>query len=300
MRHGWSLAVNQEIPMTKIYLNNGIEMPLVGLGTAFIPFNKLERVVEEAYEVGYRKFDTAWIYNNEEILGKSIQNLHIDRESVFLTTKLHARDLYYFGERRFSFPKKKVKTAIEGHLKRLSTDYIDLLLIHWPFRQYLNIWEQLVKVYQSSDCLVRAIGVSSWYGDHIDRAVKTTGVYPALNQFEINPFQTNEDLIKVCKNKGVLPESYSSFGSQNSKEILGNYAIVSIAEKQNRTPSQVILRWLTQRGISVVPRSTSKNHLKENLNIFDFELSSSEINLISSLNQNRYSRFNPQISLNWV
>lgn len=285
--------------MKLVKLNNGVEMPLVGLGTAFIPLEKLGRVVADAYDVGYRKFDTAWLYNNEKELGKAINDLQVERESIFITTKIHAKNLYYLSNHKISFPKRTINNAIEGHLKRLNTDYIDLLLVHWPFIQYLHIWERLVDIYLNSD-KIRAIGVSSWYGKHIDRAVKETGVYPLLNQFEINPFLTNEEQIKDCLQRNIVPESYSSFGSQNSKDILGNPTIRSIAEKLKKTSSQIILRWLIQRGISVVPRSTSKIHLKENLDIFDFFLEEEDMNLISKLNQNRYSRFDPQISLNWV
>lgn len=240
-------------------LNNGVEMPAIGLGTAFIPLEKLQQVVGDAYSVGYRKFDTAWLYGNENQLGNAFKSLGINRESIFLTSKIHARNLYYMADRRWQVPKKSIRKAIEGQLKDLNTDYLDLILIHWPFKKYLHIYEELVDLMESNPYLFRAIGVSSWFKPHLDKAIDATGITPALNQFEINPYLTNQDLISYCQNHGIQVESYSSLGSQNAKEILGEKTITEIADKLGKTPSQVVLRWLTQRSISIVPRSTFQN-----------------------------------------
>lgn len=286
--------------MDNVILNGGVEMPIAGLGTAFLPLDQLPEVIWTAYEVGYRKFDTAWSYGNESVLGKAIHDADIKRDSIFITSKIHAKELYFFADRRFYFPKKSLKRAIDAHLKLINQDYIDLLLIHWPFRQYLELWEELCEIHERDKSRIRAVGVSSWLPAHMQNAIDKIGVIPSVNQFEINPYLTNEDLVLECKKMNVHPESYSSFGSQNSSKILNDTTILKISEKYNKSTSQVILRWLVQRGISVVPRSTSRKHLIENLNIFDFQLTEDELKEITGLNRNEYSRFDPRYTISWV
>lgn len=287
--------------MNFITLNNGVEMPQIGLGTAFIPLEKLSGVLSDAYSLGYRKFDTAWRYGNEHIIGEKFKKNIIPRSEIFLTTKIHAEDLYHFSYRRFAIPKKSVRTAIENHCKRLSTDCIDLLLVHWPFRQYLHIYEEILNFINSgSSITIRAVGVSSWLGPHLKKGIEKTGVTPALNQFEINPYLTNAQLTAECRNLNITVESYSSLGSQNSKEILSDPVILRIAENIGASPAQTILRWLTQKGISVVPRSSSPRHLESNLNSLDFTLTNDDIEAIDNLNRNSYCGHNPNFTLQWV
>lgn len=213
--------------METIRLNGDVEMPVVGLGTAFVPSEKLPDVIRTAYEVGYRKFDTAWSYGNEKVLGRAIHDANIKRDSIFITSKIHAKELYFFADRRFFFPKRSLKRAIDAHLKLIDQDYIDLLLIHWPFRQYLELWEELCEIQDIDKSRIRAIGVSSWLPAHLQKAIEKTGVVPSVNQFEINPYLSNENLIQECEKLSIHPESYSSFGSQNSSKILNDTTILS-------------------------------------------------------------------------
>lgn len=281
-------------------LNNGVKMPMVGLGTHQIPNDQLESVIKTAYEVGYRKFDTAWLYHNEEVIGRALANNSIPREDIFITSKLHIDNLYWHGyhSRLPNIRVRSVKKAFEESCARLGTDYLDLYLMHWPFPGYEKMWEEIAKVYEAGR--IRAIGVSSFLPDHLEMIFKKIGIVPAVNQFEVNPLNAQFKETEFNQNKGIHVEAYASFGTTKAREtastdILGNKTIELIAETHKRTPSQVVLRWTIQRGISVIPRSKSKQHLAENINIFDFELTTDEMSAIDSLNQNKYSRGNPHL-----
>lgn len=286
--------------MEYITLNNGAKMPMVGLGTHKLPNEQLNNIIPLAYELGYRKFDTAWLYENEQYIGNALKTNNIPREQIFLTSKLHNDNLYLGGYHR-RIPNlriRSVRKAFENSCKKLGTDYLDLYLIHWPFDGFEKMWEDVVKLYE--DRRIRAIGVSSFLPKHLDYLLSKTSVIPAVNQFEINPRNSQTKEILYNQNKGIHVEAYASFGTTKANEtastdILGNESILAISESHGKTPSQVILRWTTQKGISVIPRSKSRNHLMENLNIFDFELSSEEMKSIDALNQNRYSRGNPHL-----
>ena len=287
--------------MEYITLNNGAKMPMVGLGTHKLPNEQLNNIIPLAYELGYRKFDTAWLYENEQYIGNALKTNNIPREQIFLTSKLHNDNLYLGGYHR-RIPNlriRSVRKAFENSCKKLGTDYLDLYLIHWPFDGFEKMWEDVVKLYE--DRRIRAIGVSSFLPKHLDDLLSKTSVIPAVNQFEINPRNSQTKEILYNQNKGIHVEAYASFGTTKANEtastdILGNESILAISESHGKTPSQIILRWTTQKGISVIPRSKSRNHLMENLNIFDFELSPEEMKSIDALNQNRYSRGNPHFT----
>lgn len=279
-------------------LNNGLHMPVVGLGTHKIPNDQLGNVIKTAYEVGYRKFDTAWLYQNEQVIGEAIKKYSIPRDQIFITSKLHIDDMYWHGyHRRLPNIKiRSVKKAFEGSCKRLGTDYLDLYLIHWPFHGNDKMWDELTKIYR--DGRIRAIGISSFLPHHVEELLNHTDVVPQVNQFEINPrnSQVNETLFN--QKLGIQVEAYASFGTtfkneNASTDILGNETILGIAANHKKTPSQIVLRWTVQRGVSVIPRSKSRGHLAENLDIFDFELSDEEMSAIYAMNLNRYSRGNP-------
>lgn len=287
--------------MEYITLNNGAKMPMVGLGTHKLPNDQLNNIIPLSYELGYRKFDTAWLYQNEQYIGDALKTSNIPRDKIFLTSKLHLNNLYLGGyhHRMPNIRIRSIKKAFEDSCKKLRTDYLDLYLIHWPFYGYEKMWEEIVKLYE--DKRIRAIGVSSFLPKHLDNLLSKTSVIPAVNQFEINPRNSQPEEILYNQNKGIHVEAYASFGTTKANEtastdILGNESILTISESHGKTPSQVILRWTIQKGISVIPRSKSRNHLMENLNIFDFELSSEEITSIDVLNQNRYSRGNPHLT----
>lgn len=282
-------------------LNNGVKMPMVGLGTHKLPNEQLNNIIPLAYELGYRKFDTAWLYENEQYIGNALKTNNIPREQIFLTSKLHNDNLYLGGYHR-RIPNlriRSVRKAFENSCKKLGTDYLDLYLIHWPFDGFEKMWEDVVKLYE--DRRIRAIGVSSFLPKHLDDLLSKTSVIPAVNQFEINPRNNQTEEITYNQNKGIHVEAYASFGTTKSNEtastdIIDNDSILNIAKNHDKTASQVILRWTIQKGISVIPRSKSRNHLMENLDIFNFELSLEEMEMIDSLNQNRYSRGNPHFT----
>ena len=281
-------------------LNNGVKMPMVGLGTHMIPSTKISNVIATAYEIGYRKIDTAWLYKNEVFIGKALKEAGINREDMFITSKLHINNLYFTGyHSRFpNFQIRSVRKAFEESCKRLNTDYLDLYLIHWPFYGYEKMWDELIKLYEQGR--IKAIGVSSFLPKNLETLQNHCNVIPAVNQFELNPLNSQVEDTLYNQNKGIHVEAYASFGTTKIKEIasadiLGNETILSIAEKHKKTPSQIILRWTVQRGVSVIPRSTSREHLAENLNIFDFLLTDDEMSAIYAMNQNKYSRGNPHL-----
>lgn len=286
--------------MEYVTLNKGVKMPMVGLGSHMIPNDQMSKVIITAYEVGYRKIDTAWLYGNEEFIGKALKESSIPREEMFITSKLHINNLYFRGYHTH-FPNlriRSVRKAFEDSCKRLGTDYIDLYLIHWPFRGYEKMWDELVKLQEEGR--IRAIGVSSFLPKHLDALQRHNDVIPAVNQFELNPINSQVEDTLYNQAKGIHVEAYASFGTSRANEtassdILGNETILGIAENHKKTPSQIVLRWTVQRGVSVIPRSKSREHLAENLDIFDFKLSEEEMSAIYAMNQNKYSRGNPHL-----
>lgn len=281
-------------------LSNGVELPLVGLGTHGIDNEKLGEVIALAYSLGYRKFDTAWLYGNEQIIGAAIKKYSIPRSEVFLTSKLHIDNLYFKGYHN-NIPNLKirsVKSAFEASCKRLGTDYLDLYMIHWPFPKKESMWEELERLYLEGR--IRAIGVSSFLPSHIDELMLHANLMPHVNQYEVTPINTLMSQTTEFQRKGIHTEAYSLFGTTRNNEnasvsILGSEPILDIATTHKKSPSQIILRWAIQRGFSVIPRSKSLNHLKENLDIFDFILTEEEMQDINSMNQDKYSRWNPNI-----
>lgn len=275
-------------------------MPMVGLGSHMIPNDQMSMVIGTAYEVGYRKIDTAWLYGNEEFIGKALKENGIPREEMFITSKLNINNLYWHGyhQRMPNIRIRSVRRAFEESCKRLGTDYLDLYLLHWPSSGYEKQWEDVTKLYDEGR--IRAIGVSSFLPKHLERLFSISSIVPAVNQFEINPINSQVDETRFNQSKGIQVEAYASFGTTKdretaSSEILGHQNILSIAETHKKTPSQIVLHWTVQRGVTVIPRSKSREHLAENLNIFDFNLTEEEMAAIYAMNQNRYSRGNPHI-----
>ncbi len=275
-------------------------MPMVGLGSHMIPNDQMSMVIGTAYEVGYRKIDTAWLYGNEEFIGKALKQNGIPREEMFITSKLNINNLYWHGyhQRMPNIRIRSVRRAFEESCKRLGTDYLDLYLLHWPSSGYEKQWEDVTKLYDEGR--IRAIGVSSFLPKHLERLFSISSVFPAVNQFELNPINSQVDETRFNQSKGIQVEAYASFGTTKaretaSSEILGHQTILSISETHKKTPSQIVLRWTVQRGVTVIPRSKSRGHLAENLNIFDFNLTEEEMAAIYAMNQNRYSRGNPHI-----
>lgn len=286
--------------MEYVTLNNGVKMPMVGLGSHMIPNDQMSKVIAMAYEVGYRKIDTAWLYGNEKFIGKALKENGIPREEMFITSKLNINNLYWRGyhQRLPNIRIRSVRKAFEESCQRLGTDYLDLYLLHWPSPGFEKQWEDVVKLYESGR--IKAIGVSSFLPKHLDCLASISSVVPAVNQFELNPINSQVDETLFNQSKGIQVEAYASFGTTKKNEnasadILGHETIHTIADAHKKTPSQIVLRWTVQRGVTVIPRSKSREHLAENLNIFDFELTDDEMKAIYAMNQNRYSRGNPHI-----
>lgn len=294
--------------MKKIILNNGVEIPQGGLGTFLIPKEELSRTIAEAYEMGYRLFDTAWRYNNEREIARALKENGINRQDVFITTKIN-RDAFYVkpykvGKRRiFNVPNfRSVKSVVEESFENLQTDYIDLFLLHWPYPMKLSqrMYAELTKFYKEGR--IRAIGVCSSLPTHFEAYAEVSDVIPAVNQFEISPLNTQKEMIRWNQEHGIVVEAMSTFSHFRSneprKEIIENEIILNLADKYNRSPVQIILRWLTQQNIVVIPKTWNTNHLKENISIYDFELSSEDMLLIDSLDKGKFLNYNPYATYN--
>ncbi len=294
--------------MTNILLNNGIEMPQLGLGTFLIPKENLSDTIKTAYDFGYRQFDTAWRYYNESDIAEALKRHGIHREDVFLTTKINVDAFYYFGYgygwrhllnwRNFKSYKKIVQESFDN----LRTDYIDLFLVHHPWHNFLEMYSVLTDFYKEGK--IRAIGVSSFLPSHIEALKEVSDVVPAVNQFEISPLNTQKPLIKYCQEKGIAVQAMSTFSHFRSneprKEITESETIRPIAEKHGKSIVQVVLRWLIQQNIIVIPKTWHPAHLRENIELFDFELSDEEMALIDSLDQGRYLNYDPTMTVKYV
>lgn len=294
--------------MENIKLNNGVEMPRVGLGTFLIPKDVLKGTIKEAYDIGYRQFDTAWRYYNEKDIADALQKYHIKRDDVFLTTKLNVDAFYYFGYgygwrhllnwRNF----KSYKRIVQESFDNLRTDYIDLFLVHHPWHNFLEMYDVLTEFYKAGK--IRAIGVSSFLPSHIEALKEVSDVIPAVNQFEISPLNTQKPLIRYCQEKGIAVQAMSTFSHFRSndprKEITESDVIRPIAQKYGKSIVQVVLRWLVQQNIIVIPKTWHPEHLKENISIFDFELSPEEMAVIDSLDKGRYLNYDPTMTVKYV
>lgn len=289
--------------MDYLRLNNGVEMPQLGLGTYLIPDQELERTIITAVELGYRKFDTALRYHNEAGIVKALKKHGINRNDVFITTKISV-DAFFIGDYRFdkiNFRNfKTIKQVIQESFDNLDTDYIDLFLIHSsipiPFAQ--RMYKGLTRFYKEGR--IRAIGVCSSLPPHFDAFAEVSDVIPAVNQFEISPLNTQKKLIKWCQDKGIVPEAMSTFSHFRSNEprleILENPIIIPIAKAHHKTVAQVVLKWLLQQGISIIPKTWEEKHLSENFDLFDFELSSDEMDIIDGLDKGQFLNYNPFLS----
>ena len=293
--------------MEYVKLNNGVEMPQLGLGTFLIPKDRLSATIAKAYELGYRKFDTAWRYYNEADIAKALKDNGIRREDVFITTKINADALYFggmkigkkglFNIRNF----KSIKSVIMESFHNLNTDYIDLFLVHWPWPIPLaqKMYAEMTDMYRQG--MFKSIGVCSSLPPHLDAFKEVSDVIPAVNQFEISPLNTQKNLIKYNQERGTVCEAMSTFSHFRSnearKEIVENDTIRPIAEKYNKSIPQVILRWLLQQGISLIPKTWEEKHLAENIDIFDFELTPEEMDTIDSLDLGRFSNYHPDDTL---
>jgi diketogulonate reductase-like aldo/keto reductase len=257
--------------MQKIKLNNGIEMPLVGLGVFQIPdLNECEQTVLTAIRSGYRLIDTASLYLNESAVGSGIRKSGVAREELFITTKLWVQDAGY----------EKTRIAFEKSLKELELEYLDLYLIHQAMGDYYGSWRAMEELYKEGK--IRAIGVSNFFPDRVVDLVAHNEIVPAVNQIEINPFYQRAAEHELLKKHNIVTQSWASF-AEGKNEIFSNQVLTGIGSKYGKSVAQVILRWLIQQGIGVIPKSVREERMVENLNIWDFELTSEDIDAIARL-----------------
>lgn len=257
--------------MQTVKLNNGVEMPILGFGVFQVKdLEECERSVVDAIQTGYRLIDTAQSYENEEAVGKAIKKSGVPREELFITTKVWIQSNGYEGTKR----------AFENSLKRLQLDYLDLYLIHQPFGDVYGEWRAMQELYKEGK--VRAIGVSNFHPDRLIDLIVHNEIVPAVNQIETHPFHQQIETQKFLQENNVQTESWGPF-AEGKNNIFQNELLASIGNKYNKTIAQVILRWLTQRGVIAIPKSVRKERMEENFNIFDFELSAADMEAINAL-----------------
>lgn len=254
-----------------VTLNNGLDMPVLGFGVFQMnDAEECERSVYEAIRTGYRLIDTAASYENEEEVGNAIKRSGVAREELFVTTKLWVQDTGY----------EKTKRAFERSLKRLQLDYLDLYLIHQPYGDIYGAWRAMEELYRAGT--IRAIGVSNFHPDRVMDLIVHNKVVPAVNQIETHPFCQQIETQKFLEENNVQIESWGPF-AEGRNNIFHNEVLLSIAARYNKSVAQVILRWLTQRGVVAIPKSVRTERIVENFNIFDFKLSPHDMELIAAL-----------------
>lgn len=255
-------------------LNNGIKMPMVGFGVFQIHDAKTtQTVVEEAIKTGYRLIDTAQVYGNEEAVGKAIKASGVPREELFITTKLWISDFSY----------EAAKDAFDESLRKLDLDYVDLYLLHQPFGDIFGAWRALEELYREGK--IKAIGVSNFKPDQLANLAAFNEVTPAVNQIELHVFNQKEDEQAYMLSKGVQTESWGAF-AEGQFDVFNNPVLKEIAEKYSKTTAQVMLRWQLQRGIVSLSKSANPERVRQNFDIFDFELSAEDMDKIATLNTN--------------
>ncbi len=257
-------------------LNNGVEIPMLGLGV-FRTENGDETLnsVKMALETGYRHIDTAKMYNNEESVAAGIKSAGLNRKDVFVTSKILPKDII----------EGKTAQGFDETLEKLGSDYVDMMLLHFPMLDEMNIaaWKTLEEYYKAGHAKV--IGISNYNERQLGIILDNCEIVPAVNQFHIDPFNNQRDRINFCMSKGVYTEAASPFGGTGrTGEILGNPTVKAVAEKLGKSPAQVIIRWNLQNQVIMIPKSVHKERIEQNFNVFDFELSAEDMASIDSLN----------------
>lgn len=260
---------------TKI-LNNGVEMPILGFGVYQVDEAICEQCVYDALMAGYRSIDTAAAYMNERAVGRALRRSGIPRGELFITTKLWVQDAGY----------ESAKRAFAASLERLQLDYLDLYLIHQPFGDVYGAWRAMEELYREGK--VRAIGVSNFEPDRLVDLIIHNEVVPAVDQVETHPFCQQAEAVGVMAGYGVQPESWAPF-AEGRNGLFGNEVLAGLAARYGKSVAQVVLRWLTQRGIVVIPKSVRKERMAENIDIFDFTLSPGDMAQIAALDMKRSS-----------
>lgn len=275
--------------MEKVKLNNGVEMPVLGFGVMMLMGEECETVVLNAIEAGYRLFDTAELYGNEQALGNAIKKSGVPREEFFITTKFGSKEAGY----------EKTMAAFKKSLSLLQLDYIDLYLIHQPFGDIFGSWRAMQDLYNEGK--IKAIGVCNFLPDRLMDLIVNSGFTPAVNQIETHPFNQQHETQKFLQDNNVQIEAWGPF-AEGMNNIFTNEVLAAIGKKYNKTIAQVILRWQTQRGIVAIPKSAKKDRMIENINIFDFKLSEEDMQAIKTLDTEKsllFSHRDPAI-VKWM
>ena len=268
--------------MEYVKLNNGVKMPILGFGVYQILKEETKQAVLDAIKVGYRLIDTAQSYFNEKEVGDAIKECGVDRKELFITSKVWIDNYGY----------EKCKASVLESLKKLQTDYIDLMLLHQPFADYYGAYRALEELYEEGK--IRAIGVSNFYPDRLaDICLFGRKVVPAVNQIETNPLHQREYDQEVMNKYGVKIEAWAPFG-EGRNNMFSNPTLVEIGKKYNKSAAQVILRWLIQRGVIVVCKSTHLDRIKQNFDVFDFSLTKGDMEKIKKLDTGDSLFFNHQ------
>lgn len=260
--------------MKEVRLNNGVTMPAIGFGVYQIPAEDTERCVTDALETGYRMIDTAASYFNEKQVGDAIRHSGLRREEIFVTTKLWVQDHEYDDTLR----------AFDKSMSLLGLDYLDLYLIHKPYGNYYAAWRAMERLYKEGR--IRAIGVTSFSSERLQDLFLHNEVKPAVNQLETHPFFQQREANAFLCGEGIQHEAWAPF-AEGQRDIFNNPTLKAIAGKHGKTTGQVILRWLNQRGIVIIPKSVRRERMRENFNIFDFTLTDDEMARIAMLDTGR-------------
>ncbi|MEL6959211.1 MAG: aldo/keto reductase [Pseudomonadota bacterium] len=253
--------------------HDGHTMPQFGLGLWQVDRDKAADITRDAIEQGYRLIDGAWIYGNEDGQGAGVSASSVDRADIFVTSKVWSNGMSH----------DDVRNAVQASLDKMKLDYLDLMLLHWPFQDadvMVTAWKALIDA--RKDGQVRSVGVSNFHAHHLDRIIGDTGVVPVLNQIEVSPRLQQAEMRRVNASHGIITQSWTPLGQGRSFDA---EPITAAAARAGKTPAQVILRWHIQMGCSVIPRSTKSERLAENFDIFDFELTEQEMDAIATLDQ---------------
>lgn len=264
--------------MEYVTLSNGVQMPILGYGVYQVTKEECERCVLDALKAGYRSIDTAQSYFNEEEVGRAIQKSGVPRDDIFLTSKVWIEHYGY----------ESCKKSVEESLKKLQTDYLDLMLLHQPFSDYYGAWRALEDLYDEGK--LRAIGISNFYPDRMVDIASFSRIRPMVNQVETHPYHQQDTAKKYMEKYGVQMEAWAPFG-EGRGGLFEDKTLKDIGETYGKTTAQVILRWHIQRGVVVIPKSTHYERMKENLAVFDFALSDSDMQKIAALDKAESSFF---------
>jgi diketogulonate reductase-like aldo/keto reductase len=259
-------------------LNNGVKIPRLGLGVYQAPPGESTlRAVKYALKIGYRHIDTAWLYGNEIDVGRAIRESCIEREEIFITTKVWNSDQGY----------QSTLEACDRSLKLLGLPYVDLYLIHWPVEgRGKDTWKAMIRLLNEGK--TRAIGVSNFEVFHLQEIFQKFDVIPSVNQVEFHPFLFQEKLLEFCKNSNIQLEAYSPL---TRGQRLNHHILVGLAKKYGKSSAQILIRWNLQHGLVVIPKSIHENRIRENIQVFDFQLEEADMKLLNSLNEDLHTIF---------